>query len=34
MLPVFLEHERYIEVPFEDICRQAGQGVPTALRPI
>ena len=33
-MPLFLEHDRYIEVPLEDSYRQAWQGVPAALRPM
>jgi len=33
-MPLFLEHDRYIEVPLEDSYSQAWQGVPAALRPI
>ena len=33
-MPLFLEHDRYIEVPLEDSYQQAWQGVPAALRPM
>jgi len=32
-MPLFLEHDRYIEVPLEDSYHLAWQGVPAALRP-
>jgi len=33
-MPLFLEHDRYIEVPLEESYRQAWQGVPAALMPM
>ena len=32
-MPLFLEYDRYIEVPLEDSYCQAWQGVPATLRP-
>jgi hypothetical protein len=32
-MPLFLEYDRYIEVPLEDSYQQAWQGVPARLRP-
>ena len=33
-MPLFLEYDRYIEVPLEDSYLQAWHGVPTAMRPV